>query len=723
LQSYRDPEMKNRGSITPFMCIFIAAAVLFNAVLVDCARMLVMRETVKRKTYFCAESLTADYMKELHSTYGLYGLYLRDGDARRNAALDFVSCGYSLPSDAVDSVFYGKYTQPDFFEYGVKDLNLTYLGNISEPAVLKENICELMKYKVPADLLTELIDKIDMFKGSTDSLGTQSVYTQICEIHEKVLLSMDELEITVNGTDISNFGSVSNWKEFGAESTTVIITSIEGSIPVINTHDKTKETVIKQFESLKNTLQIYSQYNRDALDCIDGIKDDCSIMKNLIEEFYRKADELDFSVETNLEYYRSMKPKIKSFETFADSISYSAVRQKLLDNIEIMTEAETACNTALMYLNDSALGTVDSSVLYKQLDTIKNIDKIKSDFKLPSHNVPTVDTELSDYDISDKKDMYIKNAFDVAEAIVIPEKMKALLPSVENVTSQSGDLSEIFDVFSGFAPDATGEFSSDRVSGIGKFFSDAVDTVADSAYINEYAMSFFFCNSEDVSEERFFNAEIEYIISGESEQQANVDNVFKQIMAIRTAMNFTHILLDSTKFEFANQVGASIASATMGMGAPIYAFAVMGMWAVAEAAIDMIDLKEGESVPFYKSQGDWKLDIGLDNIGSAFINELTDSQTEANKSSKESPLNMSYKEYLRILLLAVPQDTKLLRIADLIELNMSKSMSCEFDISEVYTGIACDLTIVYSPLVNFEVLKKGRRDGKYEMRFVGNSIY
>ena len=680
-----------------------------------------MKETIERKIYFCAESLAADYLTELQSGYGLYGLYGKEGDVRRNNAYEFLSVENSMSAEIINSVVFSQYSELAFFDYEIKDLSLFHMGNITEPAVLKENICSLMKYKVPADLLSELTEKLEMFGEGTEICSTETLYSQISEAQDEVVLLMDKLQIAVNGTAYSTAGSVLEWKDFGSKSVKTQIDIINGILPAVNSNSEIKQNIKTQFESLKNTVQVYKNYMNNALLYINDIKTLCDEIEVKKAELEKEISKMDFSVDINLAYYKNIKPELDGLDVFLKRASNSSALQKLQKNLSLLNDAETACNDVITILSDSS--AVDTEIIAQKIQGIKKLDEISCEINIPEVNKPDGNNDFAGYDISDKKENSLLNVFSQTTDIVVPEKSISLLPSTEAGIQKDTDLSAIFDSFNNLNIENVGDFSGNSISETGNVFMGMLDTAAENVYVNEYIMSFFYSNSENVTEDRFFNAEIEYIIAGNANQNDNIEDVYKQILAIRTTMNFIHILLDSTKVNFANQIGNSIAASTMGIGAPLYAFAIMGIWATAEAAIDLIDLKEGESVPFYKMQGDWKLDLGLDNIGSAFLNELTDHQTEKNVTSGESIMNMTYKDYLNVLLLAVPMKTKLLRICDLLELNLSKSVTENFNISEVYTCISCDLTISVQPIINLNLFRKGGRGGKYEMRFIGNSIY
>lgn len=710
---------RQHGGITAFMCIAISLIVLFNAVLIDCARLLVIDETIGRRVYLCADSLAADYLSELQSSYGLYGLYLRDSDTRRNNAYKYLSENQGFASDLYNSALFSGYSSTNLFEYEIKDLDLTHIGCLAEPDILKDNICNLMKYKAPADMLLKISDKIGLFGGSTELCEIQSLLSQAEDINDNIFACMEKVRSAIGNKDLSVINSVYGWSAFGQKFIDTQIASAESTLLVIAA-DGMADTLKQQFEVLRETLRVHKGYNNVAVDYINEVLSLRDELKFKISQIYDALDALDYDIEQNLEYYRSIKNSLNGMSDFADRISYTDVLNVLEKNIGLFESAETACNDAIEHL---VRGNRNIKLLKEYIAVIKKVLGVECEIKVADPDDIEIDDSYADYDMSDTKNKYVESVFSKEIDVTIPDKKFALLPSVEKGNVGENGLSALFEIFNNMDMDSVDMESCEDMADTGADFISLLDAAADSVYINEYIMSFFCCDSDTTPENRVFSAEIEYIIAGNPKQSDNTDDVYSQILAIRTTMNLMHILLDSAKMSFANKIGTSISSATMGIGAPIYTFIIISIWAVAEAAIDVLDLKEGESVPFYKEKGDWKLDIGLDNIGSAFLDRLTDSEAESAMTEKDSLMNMDYKDYLGLLLLGVPEETKLLRICDLIELNLSESVDEDFNISEMYTGIACDVTISVKPLIDIGFIKKSKKGGLYELRFIGNSIY
>jgi len=129
-------------------------------------------------------------------------------------------------------------------------------------------------------------------------------------------------------------------------------------------------------------------------------------------------------------------------------------------------------------------------------------------------------------------------------------------------------------------------------------------------------------------------------------------------------------------------MGNAIAGATYGIGGPLYAALIMTAWASGEALIDINRLKKGESVPLIKKSDDWRLSIeGL---------------SSKNEKENSEILDFDYKEYLRLLLYLTPQKIKLLRIQDLIEINMSKYIGNRFYLGNYYNSLRVGCNYIMS---------------------------
>ncbi len=280
--------------------------------------------------------------------------------------------------------------------------------------------------------------------------------------------------------------------------------------------------------------------------------------------------------------------------------------------------------------------------------------------------------------------------------------------------------------------DKQGMFAENAFSflgSMGKILGKGLSSLRDEIYINEYIMGMFknsvpvlkYDNGEkkdvDLSgvdksmRETFFESEVEYILHGKSSESANKLLTKSQILLIRFGMNTIHVYSDVKKKEFATAVATAIAGWwTGGAGIPLLSNLIMCSWGMAEAIIDLNDLMDGKSVPFYKKGGDWKLDIGIPGLDGM---------------KTDSRLCFSYHDYLRLFLLLKNPDEKIGRIEDLIQLNMMKhDQSFEMACSHTCIRIEAEFSIRYMFFTGmFIPPEKKTKDGRHLIRVVLYEYY
>ena len=218
-----------------------------------------------------------------------------------------------------------------------------------------------------------------------------------------------------------------------------------------------------------------------------------------------------------------------------------------------------------------------------------------------------------------------------------------------------------------------------------------VGSIVDDAAEDIYIFRFFKdCLNERELGETYFNNEIEYILTGKLSDKAARKKVKTQLTLLRNALNLAYLYSCSEK---RNAVQA--AAALIMPQAPIITQAlIMEGWAYMEAVNDLKLLYAGKEVPLIKKDENWA--ISLENILAveygfdAEGNPVSEKEQNRETQSYVSPQKIegkNYEGYLKILVAALPRETKKLRILDIIQINM-KYLYCEyFLICDYYTGV------------------------------------
>lgn len=213
-----------------------------------------------------------------------------------------------------------------------------------------------------------------------------------------------------------------------------------------------------------------------------------------------------------------------------------------------------------------------------------------------------------------------------------------------------------------------------------KSIADVLKYAGEEYLIDQYIKGNF--NSygrESMSEDKVLSNEVEYIISGKKEDEKNRYSIKLKILAIRQILNTATIY--SNPEMYAKVKAASVAISPGPQAAVVEILLIQG-WALAESENDYELLIRGKKVPLRKDQSTWAVDIEsiVKNKETGFI--------DMNNAYGEC-----YDDYLSLFLYIMDDHVKLLRIMDLIQLNMKLKYYNDFLMKEYYTGISLNIKV------------------------------
>ncbi len=165
----------------------------------------------------------------------------------------------------------------------------------------------------------------------------------------------------------------------------------------------------------------------------------------------------------------------------------------------------------------------------------------------------------------------------------------------------------------------------------------------DTFMANKYAFSVFNCRTKHLENHySYFNFEIEYLICGYFSDAENLDKIKDYLVILRTPINIAKIYADSERSALALAEAEAIAP---GPGAIAMQLVIITEWAVEDSKKDANKLMNGEKVD-----------------------------------------GLAYEDYLAIFLSLQDRETKLLRMMDLVQINMRKNYYNGFLLSEHSCG-------------------------------------
>lgn len=225
-----------------------------------------------------------------------------------------------------------------------------------------------------------------------------------------------------------------------------------------------------------------------------------------------------------------------------------------------------------------------------------------------------------------------------------------------------------------------GQLSSNTLKWEGNgssLFEKAKNKIELETYIFQHFNSALFLASE---EETAYQNEIEYLITGKSNDYDCLEKVSKEIVAIRTPLNYVAIKKDSKKVEQVRNVSTIICTLLeQPQAIQVVTQGILLAWSFGESVADVKCLLQGDKVPMIKEPKDWHLSF----YQLFYIRHVT---------VKGSDEGETYEDYLKKLLLLVSEKNLYMRMLDLLELNVALQEP-EFYIQNSMTKWKVDIQI------------------------------
>ncbi len=227
-----------------------------------------------------------------------------------------------------------------------------------------------------------------------------------------------------------------------------------------------------------------------------------------------------------------------------------------------------------------------------------------------------------------------------------------------------------------------------RLTGVKKFSSEGMSEADKKSF---YMPKWRYAHPEGELDMRFtpkkeretvLRSEIEYLIYGNRKDGENETAVYATIFAERLANNLIAMYMDKGTINPACHAAAGLASAaTIGtVPEPVFFWIFLTACATAETALDMDYLiSGGYKIPLLKKKDNLLLSKMISRGKAAEISDYG-----------QRGLFVSYEDYLMILLLIKEKEKRIMRTADLIEMNMKKNGNEAFTMAGAYTYLYAD---------------------------------
>lgn len=133
--------------------------------------------------------------------------------------------------------------------------------------------------------------------------------------------------------------------------------------------------------------------------------------------------------------------------------------------------------------------------------------------------------------------------------------------------------------------------------------------------VGEYGTRFFKGFQKEGRDKDYY--ELEYIVNGKGADRDNLSGTAARLVALREGLNLIHLFSDPGKRQEARNLALAIVGGSGFLPLVFLTmFLIMSVWALGEAMLDVRCLLDGGKVPVFKTKNDWKLGLeGLLDIG------------------------------------------------------------------------------------------------------------
>lgn len=179
--------------------------------------------------------------------------------------------------------------------------------------------------------------------------------------------------------------------------------------------------------------------------------------------------------------------------------------------------------------------------------------------------------------------------------------------------------------------------------------------------LNTYISQKYGCYGQ-VKENAALDYQEEYLIGGKGSDIENLKAVVGKLLLLREASNAIYLYGDGAKRAEIAAMAASVSAVTLAPYLqPLIETSILFAWAYIESIQDVKTLLAGGKIPLYKTAADWRTDLSsILHFSGVAVN------TEATKG-------LSYRQYLSMFLFFEKEETLLLSMMDIIEMDIRKT--------------------------------------------------
>jgi hypothetical protein len=655
----------SRGTVSVYFIITLSALFLFNAVLIDFARIKIAEKQTEHAIRAALRSTLSQFDSSLQS-YGLYAL--ADADQGEDVFREIIN--QNLPDRTDDDEF--RLIQMDWDEDAIQ-LQPSY--SLADPVVFKQQVYEDMKYKAPIEFILEIVNKFQK-SGMVTELKEASTFSKEAEGLEDLIVQREKSLDHAWNEAVKLIGPLGETTKFYHKYKQRLsdMNNLAQEITLIEI-DQAEPLEQKDIKDEEDDLE--ENIAAVLLAKISEFVGLILITDHLLQQDYNQLQLLQIRIMDHLkqakEYNGQLKAEINTSRLSNDveAGSIEEMARSTRENIVVLERShfeiyEVGIANILGLFSGFKL-QFDPAMLVTGADFVQRYERLVTANEA-YHDQAGV-FYYKQKSLEDERKSRNEEIDSLKKDQI--DKTEELLKKLKDLFADCGDDDEFSYLQLNTMENISPSVDLDDADEVGKQSMAIVDrlglsllNIRDKAYLNEYALTKFNYRTLDKNmpnEHKLLNQEVEYILYGMNSCILNHGAAYAEIFALRLATRTMEALM--------NPRGKMIAA-----GSPLLVF----LWAVAEGAV--------------KAYQDIKL--------------LIDGKEVELSAKLSNAITINYKDYLRIFLfIHRSEGNTIARMQELIELNTGTILQHKFTYIEGHTASSIRLWFIpgIMKMMNYDV--------------------
>ena len=647
---------------------FVVSIVLIISVIMsvtEIARINAQKLYLQIATDASIDSMSSLYHRKLYDYYNLYGVEYRTKEGLIDEYFDFIY-PYFVDEDRYIGNWYVANIEKENINLEIKEL--------VDENYLEKEIIEYMKYK--------MVGKTVEFFGKSFYINDESDFSQLVDEANEIFEEMKKKELYAEihkryfdfKNDIKVLeGHIKNITNKIEDSNDDI--KYMASINVSGSESNAK-TVARRLDKLNNNIN-------NLINELNSFQDKMNKFRDVVLK--SKSQYIEDVASGKYEYNDEIKQFIElEFERFINFVDEDSPMNNAVE------ETKSECNAVIRTISEH---NIELQAYVAEFERIEDDLRYERSLRGDEHDSAAIRDLLDE-----KRDLQDTVASSLKDIKVYYKDLEIKNINAEVSTSNHSEKENILNKIIGFKDGILLNLvlDNDKIDAIDSevynysdfsILSNVKNVSIEKLLLGEYAIHrFHYYNKELNNEETKSNStnlEVERLITGERNDKSALSLVINKILLMRIAMNVLHIYSNAAKREGARSYAYLLFAGFSPLLAEVMALLIITAWGTAQGLADIKKLLNNKRVSFMHTPETWTLAVeSIINIGKN--NTLVSGNDE-----NDSGFALSYKDYLRLLLLLENQSEVDDRMASIIERNIKKEQD-NFDFEKLVYSFLVD---------------------------------